>query len=232
MQQSKKYLFIFAHPDDETSSSGGTMAKLVKQGHIIHVCVATKGEEGSLGSGNFSVKRSDLPRVRERELRDVLEMYGTQPPVFLGYRDKQLEAIAQEELQESVYRIINSVVPDFVITFGPSGISQHPDHIAIHKCVTAAFHIFQLQHSLCKLLYVAIPDSYNTFNLNLSEIERHPNVVIDIADEFKLKLAALRNYKSQEDAQFLAEVFERNRIYFEAYSEWDVVGQHPVRGQF
>ena len=232
MTRCKTFLFVFAHPDDETTSSGGTMAKLVRQGHTVYVCVATKGEEGTLGSGGFTVKRSDLPRVREQELRDALDMYGTEPPMFLGYKDKQLELIGQEELQGSFYQIINTIVPDFLITFGPSGISQHPDHIAVHKNATAAFHAFQSHHSCSKLFYVAIPDRYNDFDLNLSEIERNPDVIIDITDEFNLKVAALRNYKSQEDAQFMAKFFEQNKIYFEAYSEWNVADTPSVRDHF
>ena len=232
MTHCKTFLFIFAHPDDETTSSGGTMAKLVRQGHTVYVCTATKGEEGSLGSGGFTVKRSDLPRVREQELREALDMYGTEPPIFLGYKDKQLELIGQEELEESCYQIMNAIVPDFLITFGPSGISQHPDHIAVHKSATAAFHAFQSHHSCSKLFYIAIPDRYNDFDLNLSEIERNPDVIIDITDEFNLKVAALRNYKSQEDAQFMAKFFELNKIYFEAYSEWNVADTPSVRDQF
>ena len=204
-----KYLFIFAHPDDETSSSGGTIAKLVKQNHSVYVCTATKGEEGSLGSQGVPIAKSHLPKIREQELREALELYGAHSPIFLGYRDQGLEAIGKDKLQETLLAVISSVRPDFVITFGPSGISRHPDHIAVHEAATGAYCAFHSRFPGCKLLYVAIPDSYNTFNLDLADIERDPNVIIDISREFNVKLTALRNYKSQEDAQILADIYSK-----------------------
>ena len=43
-----KALFVFAHPDDETFSSGGTIAKLSKSGVIVKLICATKGEAGTV----------------------------------------------------------------------------------------------------------------------------------------------------------------------------------------
>ena len=232
MPHRDKYLFIFAHPDDETSSSGGTIAKLVKQNHSVHVCSATKGEEGTLGSQGVSIAKSDLPKIREQELREAMDLYGAHSPIFLDYRDQELEAVGQDKLQETIFDVISSVRPDFVITFGPSGISKHPDHIAIHQATTGAYHVFQSCCPRCKLLYVAIPDTYNTFNLDLADIERNPNVIIDISNEFNVKLTALRNYKSQEDAQVLADMFEQNILAVEAFTEWNRPQEAPVRDTF
>ena len=53
----------------------------------IHVAVATRGEQGSLGTGDMVIPREDLPAVREAELRSVLQMYAAEPPILLVYRD-------------------------------------------------------------------------------------------------------------------------------------------------
>ena len=63
------WLGIFAHPDDETTSSSGTMIKWVKSNNQAYIITCTRGEEGSLGTGNMKIKREDLGKVREAELR-------------------------------------------------------------------------------------------------------------------------------------------------------------------
>ena len=40
-----KVLIIAPHPDDEIIGVGGTIAKRVKDGHEVYVCVVTKGTE-------------------------------------------------------------------------------------------------------------------------------------------------------------------------------------------
>src|SRR5437763_16745375 len=80
-------LGVFAHPDDETSCAGGTFWRYVHAGVDIYVATATRG---GLGSHGQVVTREGLPRVREAELRTVLQMYGAKPPIFLGYRDQEV----------------------------------------------------------------------------------------------------------------------------------------------
>ena len=41
-------LAIFAHPDDESFSCGGTLAKAAAAGHNVHLICATRGEEGEI----------------------------------------------------------------------------------------------------------------------------------------------------------------------------------------
>ena len=133
------WLGVFGHPDDETSASAGTMVKWIKKGGEVHVVTATGGEEGTLGTGQIVIKRNDLARVRELELKKNLALYGANPPFMLRYRDKDLNKEKTEILSTKVLDIMQKVKPDVVVTFGPSGISNHPDHIAIHKATVVAY---------------------------------------------------------------------------------------------
>ena len=49
----------------------------------------------------------------------------------------------------------------------------------------------------------------------------NPNVIIDISKQFQTKLKALKNYRSQEDAQFLAKMFEQNQMTAETFVLWN-----------
>ena len=51
-------LGVFAHPDDEVSGTGGTMARYGEEGVEIHVVTATRGEQGALGTGGQVVART------------------------------------------------------------------------------------------------------------------------------------------------------------------------------
>ncbi len=222
INKQKTFLFVFAHPDDETSSSGGTITKLSKDGHSVYVCTATRGELGTLGTGTLKISRKELPKVREKELSGALKLFGAHPAILLGYKDQELQLIPEKTLIKDISKIIHSINPNFIITFGPSGISGHSDHIAISRSTTAAFKSYLKINPTCKLFYVAISKEASiSFNLKLTGLEMNPNVIIDISKQFQTKLNALKNYRSQEDAQSLAKMFEQNQMTTETFVLWN-----------
>ena len=70
-----KVLMVFAHPDDETFSLGGTTKKLTREGHKIILITATKGEAGMLGDPPITT-RENLGKVREKELKRAAKITG------------------------------------------------------------------------------------------------------------------------------------------------------------
>lgn len=207
-------LAVFAHPDDETSSCGGTFTKYAREGVEIHVVTATRGELGELGTGGLVIERGELPAVREAELRAVMELYGAQPPTILGYRDQELISVDFETLVQDVLRAMIVAAPDVVLTFGPSGVSNHDDHKAIHRATVDAFQRYR-QHAANgpRLYYVAIPEFVaQQFEFDLHPSEMMPHVQIDIAEVKATKLQGLRTYRSQADAQELATLFEGDQF--------------------
>ena len=217
----RRILGVFAHPDDETSSSAGTFTRYAHEGVEIHVAVATRGEPGSLGTGEMAVTREDLPAIREAELRSVLQMYGADPPILLGYRDQELATSDFEELVGKVASVMEKVSPQVVITFGPTGISHHDDHIAIHRATVEAFQRYRTYSDLePRLFYVALPkEAAERYELNIHGPEIQPSVIIDIKEYKSVKIQALRMYRSQEDAQQLADTFEATPFDIEAFHQ-------------
>src|SRR4029434_7633737 len=136
-------LGVFAHPDDETSCAGGTFSRYAHAGVEVYVATATRGEQGKLGTHGQEVTREDLPRVREAELRTVLQMYGARPPIFLGYRDREVSHANADELTAKIAAVMAAPPPDVVITFGLMGLSGHPDHVAVHRATVVAFHRYR-----------------------------------------------------------------------------------------
>ncbi len=217
-------LAVYAHPDDETSSAGALMAMYNARGVAVHVVTATRGELGSLGTGGTVIEREDLPKVREAEIRAVLAHYGLPDgPVFLDYRDQELKLADFEEVVGKILAEMQRVRPDVVLTFGPHGISEHDDHVALHEATVAAFDRYRAaDDGEARLLYTAIPkEEADHFNLHLDGPESQPNVVVDVTDHWHYKVEGLRLYRSQLDAQEFAQTLEdrawNKEVFHQAY---------------
>ena len=228
-------LAAFAHPDDETSAAAGTLIKYAREGVDIHVVTATRGERGDLGTGDLKIERRDLPAVREAELRAVLALYGAHPPILLDYRDQELSAADFETLTQDVLRAMAAVRPEVVITFGPSGISDHDDHKIMHRVATEAFHRYRPTAVVApRLYYVAIPSEVAAqFAFRLHPSEMTLSVCIDIAEVKPMKLQGLRIYRSQTDAQELAVLFASDQFSYEwFYQAYPLLSltESPARG--
>jgi LmbE family N-acetylglucosaminyl deacetylase len=68
MSTQPRILCVYAHPDDETYCTGGTIAKYVAQGAEVMVVSATRGQAGQIQDVNAATRRT-LGVVREQELR-------------------------------------------------------------------------------------------------------------------------------------------------------------------
>jgi len=131
-------LAAFAHPDDESFSIGGTLAKYAAEGCDVYLVTATRGEAGDIRQGNLATK-ANLPQVREAELRCACEAYGIHAPRFLDYVDGQLTIVNQGQAVGKLVRIIRELRPEVLITYGPDGIYGHYDHIAVHRWATIGY---------------------------------------------------------------------------------------------
>ena len=142
-------LAVFAHPDDEVFHAGGTLAQLAARGVRVTLACATRGEAGKAHPSVGPV--SDLAALRERELHLSCERLGILPPVFLGFHDsarkerlrrddpRALVNVDMIDVEQAILRLVRERQPHVVITFDPHGGYYHPDHIAVHRAVTAAF---------------------------------------------------------------------------------------------
>jgi len=155
--ESPRLLFVHAHPDDETLTTGATIAHYVARGARVQVVTCTLGEEGEvIGDrwAHLAVDYADqLGGFRIGELTAALHALGVDEPVFLGgagrWRDSGMEGTQARHHQrfidadpvESVgalVAIIRELRPHVVVTYDPNGGYGHPDHIHAHEVTMAA----------------------------------------------------------------------------------------------
>ena len=130
-------LGVWAHPDDEAYLSGGVMALARAAGSRVVCVTATRGELGTPDPVAWPPHR--LAAERTAELARCLEVLGVSEHHWLGYRDGTCAQVRASDAEERLCALIERIRPDTVLTFGPGGITGHPDHQAVSAWTGAAF---------------------------------------------------------------------------------------------
>lgn len=152
MSNSRTLLGVFAHPDDESFGSGGTLARYAAQGVQVHVIIATDGDAGSVTESHQRQSERTLAQVRSEELARAAVELGVASIWNLPYRDSGMRgssdneharALVQQPLEKLTTELIDyfrRLKPQVAITHDPYGGYGHPDHIRCCEAVTAAFY--------------------------------------------------------------------------------------------
>ena len=153
-------LGVWAHPDDESYLSAALMSRVAGAGGRVVVATATRGEQG--GPGDDSRRVAEL---RERELRMALHHLGVGELRVLGHADGRCSSEDAARATRTITDLIDEVRPDVIVTFGPDGITGHPDHRAVSGWTTAAADA--LGHD--GLLYATMTDGFARRHAELHE---------------------------------------------------------------
>ncbi len=129
-------LSVWAHPDDESYLAAGVMAATRQLGGRVVCAAASAGELGTDDPGAWPPAR--LGTIRRWEAAAAMAVLGVAEHEVLGLPDGRL---SEHEAEGSAWagRLLDDVRPDTVLTFGPDGVTGHPDHVAVHRWVRAAW---------------------------------------------------------------------------------------------
>lgn len=193
-------LSIHAHPDDQEFTVAGTLAKWARAGsRIVTVCL-TSGTAGSNESTPADMTREKLAPIREEEQRRACRKLGIDEVVFLGHEDGMLEPTLA--LRRDVTRVIRRYRPDAVVCGDPTmrfygnSYLNHPDHrVAADVALDAVFPSAETRFIFPELLDEGLAP-HKVKRVFVHGAER-PDTYIDIADVLDVKLAALREHRSQ-----------------------------------
>jgi LmbE family N-acetylglucosaminyl deacetylase len=145
---------VHAHPDDESSSTGGVLARYAAEGVRTVVVTCTNGE---LGDGPGGVKPGEeghdeaaVAATRLAELEEACRILNVTDLELLGYHDSGMvdwefkdkaDVFCNVPIEESSGRLVElfeKYQPDVVITYDDQGGYDHPDHIRAHNITVAA----------------------------------------------------------------------------------------------
>lgn len=90
-----RVMFVHAHPDDETITTGGTLAALAAAGQEPLLVTLTRGEQGEVVAGPLTAlaQQHGLAVVRQNELKTALGMLGVRRHAFLGVPPARAEGL-------------------------------------------------------------------------------------------------------------------------------------------
>lgn len=233
-----KFIFVFAHPDDETFSSGGTITKLTKNKHKVNLITATKGEAGEPGNPPITT-REKLGEVREKELRRAAKILGILNIFFLGLIDGKVRYTRAKKLQSKILSILKKEKPDIIITFDKNGGSNHPDHKAVSKATTIIFKSYKNDAKKhVRLYHTAMPRSfikkfeekgidYKAFGKVKGVKDSEITTVVNIEKTLDLKIKAIKEHKTQHQdwERWLkrTDVVDLKKEYFKLIDENEIV---------
>jgi LmbE family N-acetylglucosaminyl deacetylase len=145
---------VHAHPDDESSSTGGVLARYSAEGFQTVVVTCTNGE---LGDGPGHVKPGEpghdedqVARRRLAELDVACARLGVAHLELLGYRDSGMDSweyksrpdafcnVALDVSAGRVADLMRRYQPAVVVTYDDRGGYNHPDHLRAHRVTVAA----------------------------------------------------------------------------------------------
>ncbi len=205
MNKIGRFLAIFAHPDDESYRAGGFLALLARKGAQVWVLCATRGEQGIL-----NMDPEETGQVRQSEMECACRALGIEPPRFLDYQDGTLPQVNEEGAVGQVVRAIRKLRPQVLLTWPPSGVSGHPDHVAVSSWTEKAFQLAadstaypehkEAAHAVDALYHIVVPRSLAE-TLKMPHLHTVPDeevtLTLDVSTVWDAKMAAIRCHRSQ-----------------------------------
>lgn len=146
-----RLMAVHAHPDDESITTGGVLARYAAEGIETIVVTCTDGEVGEIADPSLATPEN-LAAVREQELEAACRILGVGQRFSLGYRDSGMmctpdnehrDCFWQADLEAATGRLVGMVRrtrPDVIVAYDERGDYGHPDHINAHRIAVAAFH--------------------------------------------------------------------------------------------
>jgi LmbE family N-acetylglucosaminyl deacetylase len=145
---------VHAHPDDESSSTGGVLARYAAEGVRTVLVTCTNGEYGDgpnhVKPGEPGHDPAQVAATRLAELDEACRHLNVGASERLGYHDSGMadwefkdrdEVFCNVPIEESAGRLsllMKQYQPDVVITYDTMGGYNHPDHLRAHDIAIAA----------------------------------------------------------------------------------------------
>ena len=129
-------LAIWAHPDDEAYLGAGLMTAVATGGGRVISATASLGEMGTDDPSANPPER--MGPIRRHELGRSLGVLGAEEPVVLGYPDGGCGQVPDRLGARRVASLIEEFRPEIVLSFGPDGVTGHPDHQAVGRWTALA----------------------------------------------------------------------------------------------
>jgi len=177
-------LGVGAHPDDLELSCGGTIAKLVQQGHRVGLVDLTEGELGTRGSRE----------LRAQEAEAAASVLGVSVRENLKIPDGNIENTPEQRLR--LVRVIRKYRPDVMLI--PFHTDRHPDHERAHVLAREAW--FAAGLTKIGTLDNGHPQEAHrprAYYCYMQWYEFTPSFIVDVTSTIETRMQAMNAFASQ-----------------------------------
>lgn len=180
------YLFVVAHPDDESDAAGGTIHKLIQEGHNVAVAIMVAQ----------AAARRDLSDTLTDDEAEAMKILGVEKVYHADFPNIKMNTVPHLELVQFIESCIEDWKADAIITHHPSDTNN--DHVMTSYAAQAACRLFQRRAGIPNLklfMYMETP-SATEWSLDSSDNRFTPNYFVEIGKEgVDIKIKALNAYK-------------------------------------
>jgi LmbE family N-acetylglucosaminyl deacetylase len=196
-ERPERLMVIVAHPDDADFGPAAAVAKWIRAGSVAHLVCCTSGDAGA---DDPATDPLELARLREQEQRAAAKHVGYAEVTFLHRPDGAL--VNDLALREQLVRLIRTFRPDSVLTMDPTvlihreGFIQHTDHrAAAMAAVDAVYPAARNPMAFPHLALGGLP-AHDVRWVYLFWTDE-PTAWVDVSETIDVKIAALREHRSQ-----------------------------------
>lgn len=148
---------VHAHPDDESSATGGVLARYSDEGVNTVLVTCTNGEYGDgpehVKPGEAGHDPAAVAKTRLAELDEACQHLGVRHLETLGYHDSGMPEwryrneghvfcnAPEDEALARLVALVETYRPDVMITYNEGEGRGHPDHVQAHRLAVEAFHL-------------------------------------------------------------------------------------------
>lgn len=183
MKKKEPVLVLCAHSDDQILGAGGTLSKWAKEGRDVIIVIFSFGEKS-----HPWLQRRYTIEMRVRESQEASRIIGARKTMFFGLEEgKFMEEIEERAIAKKVSILIKKYRPTIILTHAED--DPHPDHRAV-----ANFTI-NLANDIRPNIHIYSFEVWNVVNISKRNV---PKLYIDITNEFKIKIQALKSFQSQK----------------------------------
>lgn len=126
--KNKTMLVVFPHPDDESVMAGGLIQVAMGMGYVVTVLTLTEGGRGKI---HINGRGRSVSEIRRDEMARAMSTLGVADWIMWKFEDGKLRKT--NKWRERLLAFLESTTPGVIVSYDLSGVSGHPDHIALSQ---------------------------------------------------------------------------------------------------
>lgn len=184
-----KILIVAAHPDDEILGCGGTISKLVKDGHEAFTLILGEGITSRDEKRNAKLKSPEI-KVLKRQAVQANKLIGVKQVFMHDFPDNRFDTVSFLDIVKAIEKVKKKVKPEKIFTHYEKDLNI--DHQITQRAVITAARPLP-KESVKEILSFEILSSTEWNNPQTF----FPDAFFDITNTIEDKLSALSEYKSE-----------------------------------